>query len=154
MVIKYVTTIRQHPHQRYKAILQLNPTAQSPYSELDAVYSQILVSAQKFALVMRILGISLLFTINVTTIEAVLRLEEGEVALALSDIGSLVSLRRRGEHGPEILHFHHASLRDYLFDASRAQSCYIDKSNCYLQCTKDFMSFIMGEYRVLDIPTL
>lgn len=147
-VITYVTSMRHQPHRRLEIILQLRPTAQSPYSELDAVYSQILSSAQDLPLVRSILGMGRsLFTIDVRLIEIVVRLEEGEVSAALSDINSLVCIH--GPAGLEYLWFYHASFEDYLLDASRSQGFYIDPPELYKECMMNFTSFLMGESLIL-----
>lgn len=144
-VVKYVTSTRHRPHKRLDTILSLRATtADTPFSELDALYSNLLSSAEDLPLVRRILSLHLLVgPYSVDDIERLLDLEPGEVSIALCDLTSIIGCKR----GPDEswLQILHASFGEYLFDPSRSGHLYMDKKDSYHALTIVFLRAIMGE---------
>ncbi|KAF5315020.1 hypothetical protein D9619_007602 [Psilocybe cf. subviscida] len=144
VVVKYVTSIRHHPHRQLNIILNLRPSPYSPFSELDAVYSQILSCAVDIPTVRRIISFRLLFPrFSVQDIETILGLEGGELPLAISDLASLTYIAEPSSNTGGLLHILHASFEDYLFDRSRSKDYYVDKTVCYSVNMKTFVSLII-----------
>lgn len=133
VTVQYVTSSRHHPHRRLDTLLNLRPAASSadtPFRELDALYSQILSSVEDFPLVRRILGLHILTNLfSVAEIEVIMRLESGDVHMALFDMSSLISVN--GDPTNRRLRILHASFQDYLFDSSRSGEYHIDISESH-----------------------
>ncbi|KAF5329419.1 hypothetical protein D9619_009492 [Psilocybe cf. subviscida] len=147
VVVKYVTSIRHYPHRRLEIILDLKPTTDSPFAELDAVYSQILSAVENLATVQRIISFRVLFPrFGVKDIETILDMEDGELPLAMSDMASLICiLPEDNMRSGGILQILHASFEDYLFDSSRSKQHCVDRTGSHSMFTKTLISCIMGE---------
>ncbi|KAL0057011.1 hypothetical protein AAF712_016370, partial [Marasmius tenuissimus] len=140
-VFSFITLGGSHPMNKLRIILDRSPanhSAASPYPELDALYRTILEASSNCAEVHAILVAILVLSSNTTHdyvlfgpsyltptpthIELLLGLPEGQVAIALRGMHSVLHI---GEWSEEI-HIHHNSFRDYLIDQSRSRSFYID----------------------------
>ncbi|KAF5330488.1 hypothetical protein D9619_005185 [Psilocybe cf. subviscida] len=147
VVVKYVTSIRHYPHRRLEVILDLRPAADSPFAELDALYSQILSTVDDWPTVQRIISFRLLFSCfsAVKDIETILNMEDGELALAMSDMSSLICILTDGNSklGGD-LQLLHASFGDYLFDSSRSKYHCVNRAESYYMHTKTLIQCIMS----------
>jgi NACHT domain len=148
-VIKYIDSTKHRPLDRLKIILGISsPGRDTPFAQLDALYKQILLSADDVHCVLQILGGLLLMSSQpeyVPTprfLEILLHLREGEVTLALSDLHSILHVPDSAEQGP--IRILHASLGDFLFDRSRSGELFIDTERVHTElgqcCAKHFHS--------------
>ncbi|KAF5315021.1 hypothetical protein D9619_007605 [Psilocybe cf. subviscida] len=145
VVVEYVTSIRHYPHRRLEVILDLRPTTDSPFAELDAVYSQILSGVEDLSTVQRIISFRVLFpAFGVEEIETILNMEDGELPLAMSDMASLICILPEEHSRPGgNLHILHASFEDFIFDTSRSKHHCVDRTASYYMFTKTLISCIM-----------
>ncbi|KAH9477359.1 hypothetical protein JR316_0009565 [Psilocybe cubensis] len=132
-VIKYIQSPKHRPDDRLNVILGLSvaPTNESPFSELDALYTHIFSSVENIGTVMMIFGVLIItrnkgdglgnYT-NPEMLEKLLFLRPGDVVLLLGDLLSLVSLG--GRNSP--IKIMHASLADYLLNPIRSRRFCID----------------------------
>ena len=125
-VIRYIKCPKHHPDERLEVILRLRPPRKGdkPYAQLDELYDLIFDSIeawelQKICLVLGILylqskrvGFFATYTIY-TSMEALLKIQEGGLVLLLDPILSLVTISGRD------IRILHNSLIDYLLDSSR-----------------------------------
>ena len=122
-VIRYVTSIRHKPTDRLDIVLGIRPPQKDlPFSELDALYAQILGGVEDIEHVLEILGIVLLgiYSPPASTIEQFLSLQPGDVELYLADLNSLVTFN------PTYVRVLHASLTDFLVDPTRLRTFWIN----------------------------
>ncbi|KAF9565032.1 hypothetical protein CPC08DRAFT_759756 [Agrocybe pediades] len=140
-VIRYVESTRHRPDHRLDIILNLRPVnGDQPFAQLDSLYAMILESVLDIEKVLHVLSLCLMNgpRIQCHVIERLLLYDEGEVELLFCDMGALVQISgptvlfhpRHQEYVPEhsspFLHILHASLRDYLLDATRSKQFHID----------------------------
>ncbi|PPQ78003.1 hypothetical protein CVT25_015559 [Psilocybe cyanescens] len=132
-VIKYIQSNKHRPDDRLDVVLGLSPapTHESPFSQLDALYTHIFSSVEHIGPVMQIFGVLIITRNkgdglgNYTTpemLEKLLFLRSGDVVLLLGDLLSLVTLG--GRNSP--IKIMHASLADYLLNSVRSGRFYID----------------------------
>lgn len=147
VVVKYVTSIRHYPHRRLEVILNIRPTTDSPYAELDALYSQILSNVEDLPTVQRVISFRVLFPrFGVEEIETILHMEDGELPIAMLDMASLVLISPRDNASScGSLRILHASFEDYLFDASRSELHCVDRAVSYYTYTKALLLSLMSE---------
>jgi len=125
-VIGYVTSIRHKPTDRLDIVLGIRPAQKDlPFSELDALYTQILGGVEDMERVLEILSVILFTTTNwpMTSplIEQFLSLRPGDIELCLGDLHSLVN------HEPDqSFRILHASLTDFLVDPTRSKMFWIN----------------------------
>ena len=128
-VIRYSTSIRHKPTDRLDIVLGIRPAQKDlPFSELDALYTQILAGAEDIECVLEILSavffLSRTFSLPSHVIENFLSLQPGDVELYLSDLHSLIN------HDPdphEPIRVLHASLTDFLVDPTRSKTFWINR---------------------------
>lgn len=128
-MIKFVSSIRHRPNHRLDIILELRPIQnENPFSELDALYSQILESVNKehIEISLKILGhiICTPCPFTVHEIEQLLHLPLGDIHLVLADLGSLIEINSS-------IRIRHASFTDFLRDKSRSKSFNIDRGEMH-----------------------
>ena len=126
-VLKFVGADFCSPAKQLALILKSDPTA---FSDLDQLYTQILLVYPSTADIVQILGTILAFDgdLEIEVIEDILGMEEGGLKLVLSGLSSLMEDDKTGEHLDQwftschgvIPHFAHSSFRDYLFDSRRS----------------------------------
>ncbi|KAF8957412.1 hypothetical protein BDZ97DRAFT_1924663 [Flammula alnicola] len=132
-VSKYIISPRQHPVESLRTIVELVKDPKNrPYAELDALYTYIFASAEDSDLVLQILRVHLIPVVtpvvNLPTneihfIRRLLNLGEGNVELALTDLSSIVEIERSQ------FKFLHASLPDFLLDATRSGRFYANSNS-------------------------
>jgi hypothetical protein len=130
-VVKFVQSKLHRPVVRLSIILGISPSATNPFTELDALYNQILSSVGDITLTLRVLSLytaapSLASWLDIGYLsETFLELEEGDIALALINLSSIISYDKSYD-GVKI---HHASLVDFLSDKRRSNEFYIDMAS-------------------------
>jgi len=126
-VIRYVTSIRHKPTDRLDIVLGIRPPQKDlPFSELDALYAQILGGVEDIEHVLEILG-SIFFgnyVLHTSTTEGLLSLlEPGDVEVYLADLSSLITIDDAAYINIRILH---ASFTDFLMDPTRSKTFWIN----------------------------
>ena len=130
-VIKFLKLKAEHPVIQLGMILERTRNHKpksypSPYQKLDALYDVILIANSKHEETILILAaIIVRKTPTPAVIELVLGLPQGQVALTLRGMHSVLNIPGRSK---EILLFHN-SFREYLLDLNRSGSFHIDETN-------------------------
>jgi len=123
-VIRYVSSIRHKPTDRLDIILGILPPQRDfPFSELDALYTQILAGVEDIEHVLEILSVVFLCDhLSLTPmIENFLSLQPGDIELYLGDLNSLI------DHEPDgSIRVLHASLTDFFLDPTRSKTFWIN----------------------------
>ena len=180
-VVLYVQSIRHRPQDRLDIIMNLQPSQGNlPFAELDALYTMILSAAADIDKVLYALSIYLL---NVTYRESnfdvseYMSLDDDELEVLFCDLHALVSLEWNEEEGFTALKILHASLHDFLLDASRSKEYFIsldayrtvhleniiryialkpwDDSDCFMICKRasSVHSFVSTNLSICQIST-
>jgi hypothetical protein len=127
IIMKYLGSLRHSPMARLTDVLGKSPPPQHIFDELDALYSQILSSANDFNLVRQILMVVLLATSphrpTVQFVESSLSLAPGAVHIALIDLHSVLYIPE--DHDGE-LRVYHTSFSEFLLDSARSGQFFID----------------------------
>ncbi|KAJ3514005.1 hypothetical protein NLJ89_g2623 [Agrocybe chaxingu] len=132
-IIKYIRSPKHRPDDRLQVILGLYPAPanETPFAELDALYSHIFSFITNFELVMRIIGILVIPRSkgdclgnykSPAVIEELLSLRPGDVWILLDDLQSLITV----DEPDAPIKILHASLADYLLDRGRSGKFWID----------------------------
>ena len=141
-VVKYVSSIRHQPADRLNVALGIQPPRHShevPFGELDALYQHIFSFVDDRENLLLILGFFLsmwadvdLFGVSMTLqdIEMFLQLDRGTIEVLLGDLNSVITISDTKPY----IHILHASLRDFLLDATRSKEFYIDLSGIHTTC--------------------
>jgi len=139
-VVKYVSSIRHQPADRLNVVLGIQPPRHAhemPFGELDVLYQHIFSFVDDREKLLLILGFhlamwtDLLFPlIAPQDIEMFLHLDRGYIELLLGDLSSVITI---SDAEPYICVLH-ASLRDFLLDATRSKEFYIDLSGIHTTC--------------------
>ncbi|KIM44199.1 hypothetical protein M413DRAFT_433570 [Hebeloma cylindrosporum] len=131
LAVRFINSTCDLPTRQLDIVLELRPPINHnlPFAELDALYHFILSCATNVRLLSRILGVHLAFTTllpagGISLIEAVLRLEEGDVRICLGPLISLLEIQQRGGEGH--INFHHSSLIDFLGAQERSKGYYVN----------------------------
>ncbi|KAF9539037.1 hypothetical protein CPC08DRAFT_771035 [Agrocybe pediades] len=149
-VVRYIQSPKHRPNQRLDAILNLRPPFKDlPFTELDALYRHIISKAEDPSPVLDVLGFPVLYgEFNVTYVEKLLQLEEGDVEVMLADLQSLVMIDRKmavfGEIKVKLLH---KSLGDFLCDSQRAGELYMDLSVVRVQNITHLISAVSTTFK-------
>ena len=143
-VIKYVKSPKHRPSERLNIVQRISSAnGDTPFAQLDALYKQILLSADDINCVLRILGVVLIwndamfvslsgsgsnFVPTPQVVELLLWLKEGDVALALSDLHSILDVPELGtdQYRQSSIRILHASLSDFFADRLRSGELFID----------------------------
>ncbi|KAF4611551.1 hypothetical protein D9613_004493 [Agrocybe pediades] len=135
-VVRYIQSPRHRPDQRLDAILNLRPPFKDlPFTELDALYRHIISKADDLSIVLNILAFPVLYgSFDVTYLEKMLHLEEGDVEVILADLQSLITILDSPWWDPgKSVKLLHKSLTDFLCDSQRAGDLYQDYSAVRVQ---------------------
>lgn len=134
-VIKFIDSHRHLPPDRLDIIFGILPRGKTtPFAEMDALYSHILVAASDNIDKALDIFIVLLFFRSrypnrrptIQFLESFLSYRPGEVLMVLSDLHSIISVPPPGEQDMPV-QFFHASLEDFFIDHSRSgQSFFLD----------------------------
>ncbi|KAF8802680.1 hypothetical protein BYT27DRAFT_6753765 [Phlegmacium glaucopus] len=154
-VVRFVGSIHDLPGERLDIILGLSAQDEdSPFGELDALYSHIFSSVKGLKSALRILAfkmnegtnLNIGTTLNprffetqaVFTIEQFLLLKEGEMRYCLANLDLV--LIQVIDDGCD-LRFLHASLQDFLVDRSRSGRFHIDKEHAHADIAICYMKY-------------
>ena len=141
-VVKYVSSIRHQPADRLNVVLGIRPpryTQELPFSELDALYIYIFSAVEDRETVLRILGVHLVSSswswsadLPVPDLERFLFLNGGDIEMLFGDLSSVIAIS--SVHSDICIEFLHASLQDFLLDATRSREFHIDMPNIHTIC--------------------
>lgn len=154
-VVRFVGSIHDLPGERLDIVLGLSAQDEdSPFGELDALYSHIFASVKNLNSALRILAFKMNEGTNlnigemlnpklfepqaVFTIEQFLLLKEGEMRYCLANLDSV--LIQVIDDGCD-LRFLHASLQDFLVDRSRSGNFHIDKEHAHADIAICYMKY-------------
>jgi hypothetical protein len=122
-IIKFTDDKRFRPTDRLAAIQNVSRSeGESPFTELDRLYTQILSGIPDRRRLLAILSVVVSFKLSPRHIEQLLELRPGDVRLALRDLHSVlhVPVEGRVSSSADPVSVHHASFRDFLGDSVRA----------------------------------
>ncbi|KAJ3517318.1 hypothetical protein NLJ89_g592 [Agrocybe chaxingu] len=134
IVVRFIDSPRHHPVERLEIVRGLRPPSHDlPFAELDELYRHILSSVADISQVLRALGILFILpktsyysNINARIVEKVLSLEEGNIDVLFADLLPTLRVDNSGN-----IRFFHASLPDFLCDATRSQCYFVDLAVAY-----------------------
>jgi hypothetical protein len=152
VVMKYVASDKHDPRYRLEVVLgnSLQPTHDTPFSHLDALYSHIFstVNSSNIPLVRQILGFMVIprtdsdgfgeYT-SPKMLETLLSLAKGSVYILLADLRSLISMD--GDYS-EPMKFFHASLSDFLLDSTRSGKFLVSLRMAHETLAKEYLRLI------------
>ncbi|KAK1226093.1 hypothetical protein PQX77_010960 [Marasmius sp. AFHP31] len=132
-VIRFITLAYCHPIMQLRIIIDRTPPRRgtSPYQQLDALYEFILGVHPDREELLSVLTTVIVLPEDVRSpacIELVLGLPEGQVALTLRGMHSVLDIHDRGD----VIHVYHTSFIDYLADQTRSLDFHInvEKQRC------------------------
>ncbi|KAK1218642.1 hypothetical protein PQX77_018670 [Marasmius sp. AFHP31] len=128
-VFKFITLADNHPIDQLRLILESSPNTGrgvSRFHELDTLYLTILKAGLAPEKARDVLGAILILADYLeptpATIELLLGLRSGQVALTLRRMHSVLHINGRADK----IQLHHTSFRDFLVEQNRSQDFYID----------------------------
>lgn len=133
-VVKYVSSIRHKPMDRLDVILGIRPPRNArelPFGELDTLYRHIFSTVEDKEFVLLILGFRLIHPdayMNLESLELFFFLNRGDIEILFFDLSSIVSI------DGSVIRILHASLGDFLLDATRSKDFHIDVSSIHSTC--------------------
>ncbi|KAJ7899385.1 hypothetical protein B0H13DRAFT_1622782 [Mycena leptocephala] len=124
-IIKFIDDKKFRPTERLAVIMGMTePRFGVPFAALDQLYTQVLAQVPDQPQLLKILKVITTDLsddpLSVTSIEQLLRLEPGDVQLALHGLHSVINLQNHC-----YISTHHASFCDFLQDPARAGIFYI-----------------------------
>ncbi|KAJ8076232.1 hypothetical protein PM082_000651 [Marasmius tenuissimus] len=127
-VIRFIKLVYCHPIAQLRTIIDRTPPRRgtSPYQQLDVLYDFILSVHPDHEELLSVLAALLVLPENLrspTCIELVLGLPEGQVALTLRGMHSVLIIHGQGDR----IGVHHTSFTDYLTDQTRSLDYHINK---------------------------
>ncbi|PPQ86054.1 hypothetical protein CVT25_002235 [Psilocybe cyanescens] len=154
-VIRYVSSPRYNPLDRLKVIQGLIPVNDDrPYTQLDALYVNILSEVENIKAILRILGVAIILYNNtddhikplgVNDLEKFMQLTPDTVQLILIDLFSVVDVSDNNKP----IKFLHASFSDFLLDPTRSRQFFIDPSKMH----EEAAHFCISAIESLDMAT-
>jgi len=127
-VIKFVESTSHHPQERLNVVFGLvTPEIATPFSELDALYNQILSTVIQIEKALDIFMVLMLFSQlppRPDTLDHLLFYRAGQTRAVLSDLHSILYVPPKEDEGR--IRILHASLSDFLLDAKRSGRFFID----------------------------
>lgn len=128
-VLKYLDSPGHSPTRRLDVVIGLLPVGgDSPYKQLDALYTHLFSCVKDISGALQIIGFLLLMREGQPTpefLECLLGLDQGHVHLCLSELHSILDIPPPTAHNKPIRIFH-ASLSDFLVDKLRSRDYYLD----------------------------
>jgi hypothetical protein len=123
-VVKFITSTRRHPDDSLNVILSPRPSEHNlPFSELDALYANVLSSVADLNKTLTILGFLIvcenLYLTMPAYLEDFLMLRAGEAELFVGELASVATIRKHA--GKEFVTLLHASLGDFILEQSRSK---------------------------------
>jgi hypothetical protein len=144
-IMNYVSSIRHNPLDRLDFILGIRPPNQRdlPFSQLDALYHQILAGAKCIEPVLEILAVLVLSTPNfpmdwsLSQVGEFLFFQPGDVELYLGDLNSVVYIG-----ADEEIRIVHASFSDFLMDRTRSKEFWIHPKAAHTVLARHCLDFL------------
>ncbi|KAF9559310.1 hypothetical protein CPC08DRAFT_708969 [Agrocybe pediades] len=130
-VLKYISSSRHNPMKRLELLFDLHSDhMDTPFAELDALYTQILSGVEDIDSLLRILSFFQLNDgyWNLDYVLIMLQQNIEDVMPLLSDLGSLLDVQMFSIHRTKSMFVHvlHASFMDFLCDRRRSGRYYLD----------------------------
>ncbi|KAJ2926988.1 hypothetical protein H1R20_g10083, partial [Candolleomyces eurysporus] len=167
-VVRYLSERPSSPVDRLKIVLTWAPTDDQsirPFKKLDLLYHNILSAARmayeavdthrerEFLLLFRAYHISSTlgfpkindnspFQISNEKVDGYLQLESGAHEILISDLHSLVTLRRSGPLSTK-LYLYHKSFGDFLNEESRSKDLFVPYSRVQIHLAKCFLQHVI-----------
>ncbi|KAF8884418.1 hypothetical protein CPB84DRAFT_1850655 [Gymnopilus junonius] len=134
-VMKFVESPNHWPSDRLDVIFGLtSPGTNTPFADLDALYTHILSSVGDIDRVRQIFAFLLLresdFDADMNAIEDFLRLRRGQLDMLLKDLHSVIYVPLPSRRW-ESLRLFHASLGDFLLDRTRSGRFFLDPEEAH-----------------------
>jgi len=133
-VMKYVLSVRYHPADRLNVVLGIRPPRhvhEMPFGELDALYRHIFSFVEDIKTLLLILGFQIAkypnWAMKIADMERFLVLDRGYIEMLLGDLSSIIIISDASPY----IHILHASLPDFLLDATRSKEFYINLSDLH-----------------------
>ncbi|KAJ7033858.1 hypothetical protein C8F04DRAFT_957211, partial [Mycena alexandri] len=130
-IIKFIDDKQFRPKERLDIILGMEDRySELPFAPLDQLYLQILCDVHirfRSSLLEILVAVHAQFALTVSDLEHLLELNEGEVALILRTLHSVIWVE--DEHSSQVT-VYHASFLDFLEDPSRSGSFHVGSSQC------------------------
>ncbi|KDR78760.1 hypothetical protein GALMADRAFT_1268043 [Galerina marginata CBS 339.88] len=148
-VIEYVSSIQHRPTDRLDIILGLAPPdGELPFSELDALYKHVFSSITNIPAALHILSAVLLMDLKLSPemVENFLFLKPGDVQLYLTGLASVIDFHDRQKEIKVL----HASLSDFLLDATRSEKLYIEAGSAHSVLAK----YCLRHLDIFEVPFL
>ncbi|KAJ6543274.1 hypothetical protein DFH09DRAFT_1173782 [Mycena vulgaris] len=130
-VVKFIDDKQFRPKERLNIILGIEDRySELPFAPLDQLYLQILSSVHirfRSSLLEILVAVHAQFALTVSDLEQLLELDEGDIALILRSLHSVIWAE--DEHRSQVT-VYHASFLDFLEDPSRSGSFHVGSSQC------------------------
>lgn len=155
-VLKFVESASNWPPEMLEIIFGLaSPENNTPFSELDALYSYIFSSVKNIKRVTETLAFILFKGSQVNAglhlIEDFLSLRRGEMQIVLKDLHSIIFVPSP-KQGSQSLRLFHASLGDFLLDRTRSGSFFIDAAEAHSWLTRYCIKNVLTLSSLSDFP--
>ena len=146
-VVRYVKSSHHRPHQRLEVILGLRPPQNDLlFSQLDALYTHILLKVANLSLVIDIITFPILYyRYNIWNIEKILGLEPGDVEVTFSELQSIARIDHDKDSKIGYITLLHKSIEDFLLDRERSQSIYIDSLSSWVKNVPRILQIFSSE---------
>jgi hypothetical protein len=144
-VMRFISSSSASPAHSLGRVRGIRPiTKNSPFAELDAIYTHILSQAEDWDSVKDILAGQLLIWESMHLYDVTLLLapfgkfSHSDVELYLADLVAVVQFN---QFNKEVV-FYHASLQDFLYDASRSKALYIELNSFATRLVSEYMQYM------------
>ncbi|KDR79484.1 hypothetical protein GALMADRAFT_1242784 [Galerina marginata CBS 339.88] len=128
-VLKFVDDQFSLPGRQLDLILSPDPKPKSAFSDLDALYFQILSTYPDYQKLKRFLGyIAVYGPVSAVVLEELLHLDAGEVDTTLQGLHAILTFSPDDFSESGLISITHASFIDFIFDANRSEKYYINIS--------------------------
>ena len=134
-VMKYIESPRHWPTDRLEIIFGImNRGNDTPFAELDALYTHIFSSVEDINKVLEVFSVLLLVKTSrvrksVAFIEDLLGLRNGDLNVTLVDLHSILDIPAKAEPGE--IRVLHASLGDFLLDQARSGKYHVHQGHSH-----------------------
>ncbi|KAJ7093776.1 hypothetical protein C8R44DRAFT_564983, partial [Mycena epipterygia] len=122
-IIKFIDDTKCRPTERLAAIENVSGV-DSPFADLDRLYTEILSSCPARSRLLTILSVVMAFKLSPRHIEQLLELQPGDVRLVLRDLHSVLYIPAEDGMASDPIAVHHMSFRDFLDDPTRSGAFY------------------------------
>jgi hypothetical protein len=136
--LKFIDDEACHPVEQLKIVLDTS----TAFVDLDQLYKKILSTSANGPLILRILGCILIAKedLSVATIEDFLKLQVGDVHLALRTVHSIVNVP---DASTDPVHVLHKSLDGFIFNPFRSGEYYIAAEKCHFNLAVGCLRWVL-----------